>query len=172
MTPIRPRPTRTREASCSLLLPDSRDPVPRLAAPFLLAGIFDSEHRGRENASGQAKEKKKIAIVEDEPQLLSTYSTLLKGLGYHSIYVFTSGEAFILAVSAGSASPDLVIMDYRLPGMDGIEAAKRVAALRPEVKIVIATADDSVRRQSRVLGYSFLQKPFSLKQLLRILAIA
>jgi CheY-like chemotaxis protein len=157
-------PSRKGVASCVLLLRDPGSPR-TLSTPFLRVHAFNSESGDRGEAANPAKKKTKIAIVEDEPELRSIYSTLLEGLGYNSIFAFASGEEFVHAVSEGDASPDLVIMDYRLPGIDGTEAARKAVKLRPGMKVIITTADDSVRGQAKTLGYLFLQKPFPLAQL-------
>jgi two-component system chemotaxis response regulator CheY len=106
--------------------------------------------------------KTSIAIVEDARDLISIYSYVVKGLGFNPIFLATEGEEIVRAVADGRASPDVIIMDYRLPGINGIEAAKRILEHRPATKVIVASADDSVREESISLGFSFLQKPFSL----------
>jgi DNA-binding response OmpR family regulator len=56
-------------------------------------------------------------------------------------------------------------MDYRLPGMNGLEASKRILEQRPSTKVIVTTADDTVKEKSISLGLKFLQKPFSMKAL-------
>jgi CheY-like chemotaxis protein len=114
---------------------------------------------------GHGSEHKKIGIVEDEKNLSSIYSLFLEHLGYDAIFVAMSGEEMVRGMVDGQASPDLVVMDYRLPGMNGIEAAKRIKELKPAIKVIITTADDSVKPEAMSLGFSFLQKPFALHAL-------
>jgi CheY-like chemotaxis protein len=149
-----------------LQIVDSPDLGRVAVIPSLRTRAFSASRERRDTAS-PTKQKTKIAIVEDEEALLRAYSDYLQGLGYDSVSTFANGEDLILAISQGNASPDLVIMDYRLPGENGIETAKQVAALRPTMRVVITTADDSVEAQAMKMGLSFLQKPFSLKQLLQ-----
>jgi two-component system chemotaxis response regulator CheY len=87
---------------------------------------------------------------------------VVKDLGFDSVFLATEGEEIVKAVADGRASPDVIIMDYRLPGINGIEAAKRILEHRPATKVIVASGDDSVREESISLGFSFLQKPFSL----------
>ncbi|MDG6926478.1 MAG: response regulator [Nitrososphaerota archaeon] len=108
------------------------------------------------------RSKRSLAIVEDEQDLLSIYSRVTKELGFDPVIVAREGEDIVRAVVEGRASPDVVIIDYRLPGMNGIEAAKRILKHRPATKVIVASADDSVREESISLGFTFLQKPFSL----------
>jgi CheY-like chemotaxis protein len=124
---------------------------------------------GGETSAGSrgelGSEHKKIAIVEDEKDLSSIYSFFLENLGYDAIFVAMSGEEMVRGMVDGKASPDLVVMDYRLPGMNGIETAKRIKELKPGIKVIITTADDSVKAEATSLGFSFLQKPFALHAL-------
>jgi CheY-like chemotaxis protein len=117
------------------------------------------------DCGGHGSQHKKIAIVEDEESLSSIYTLFLEHLGYDAIFVAMSGEEMVTGMVGGEASPDLVIMDYRLPGMNGIDAAKRMKELKPAIKVIITTADDSVKPEARSLGFSFLQKPFALRAL-------
>ncbi len=118
--------------------------------------------RGAKSKEVDGAKKKSLAIVENEQDLISIYSRVIKELGFDPIIVAREGEEIVRAVAEGRASPDVVIMDYRLPGINGIEAAKGILKHRPETKVIVASADDSVRAESISLGFAFLQKPFSL----------
>jgi len=110
--------------------------------------------------------RKSIAIVDDEEELCSLFSMLVKRLGYHVACVAHDGDEIVQAVLEGSTHPDLILMDYRMPTMNGMQAAEKILRVRPEIKIVIVTADDSVKErdpgeQSIIsAGLFFLQKPF------------
>ena len=64
----------------------------------------------------------------------------------------------------------MILMDYRLPKMNGLEAAKAILRKRPAIKIIISTADDSIREEAVSAGMTFLQKPFSLDELASAIA--
>jgi CheY-like chemotaxis protein len=123
-------------------------------------------------SGGQAPTQRKVAIVEDDPDLSMIYLTFLERLGYRSVLVVGDGESLVRAVMEGEFSPDLILMDSRLPGMSGIEAAKKIVERKPTVKVVFTTADDSVREQADALGFLFLQKPFTLAALSGVLGHA
>jgi two-component system, OmpR family, alkaline phosphatase synthesis response regulator PhoP len=127
-------------------------------APKGLSKRRDSKKK-RESGRGGAS----IAIVENEKNLISIYSYVVKELGFRPIFIARGGEEILKAVADGRASPDVIIMDYRLPGINGIETAKRIVERRPSTKVIVASADDSIRDESISLGFSFLQKPFSLE---------
>lgn len=122
-----------------------------------------SERRGPNKKRAGVGSRASIAIVENELNLISIYSYVVKELGFDPVFIAREGEEILKAVADGRTSPDVIIMDYRLPGMNGIETAKRIVERRPATKVIVASADDSVRDESVSLGFSFLQKPFSLE---------
>lgn len=67
--------------------------------------------------------------------------------------------------------PDVVIMDVRMPVMDGVEASRLILMRDPSARIVLISADATVKdRAHQVAVVGFLQKPFSVEALLRLLA--
>jgi len=94
--------------------------------------------------SGQCeKEKqigKRIAIVDDEEDLCSAISMILKHLGYDIECIAHGGGEIVQAVIRGK-HPGVIIMDYRTPGMDGLQAAEIVLKEMPNIKIIIASVD-------------------------------
>lgn len=107
-----------------------------------------------------------IAIVEDEPDLRFIYELILKSRGYR-LFMAADGEQFLRASSGDRSSYDLVLMDYRLPGMNGLEVSKRARERDPDLNIIIASADDSVRDEAAASGIGFILKPFSKTELTR-----
>jgi DNA-binding NtrC family response regulator len=63
-----------------------------------------------------------------------------------------------------------VDMDYRLPGIDGIETAKRLLKIAPGLEVIVTTAEDTVEQLAEAEGYPFLRKPFSISTLVRTIA--
>jgi DNA-binding NtrC family response regulator len=121
----------------------------------------------KESARGNASRAKTAAVVEDDEDMVFIYSKILRDQGYESVFVARSGEEIIEWISIGSAFPDVVIMDYRLPKINGLDAAREVLRRSPSTKIIMATAHDEIRAEAASLGFSFLRKPFSLKTLAR-----
>jgi CheY-like chemotaxis protein len=115
-------------------------------------------------------EKPSIALVEDQQELLSTYYAMFMRLGWSTVFAGTNGEDLLEAARNRSVVPDIVIMDYRLPGTDGIDAARRLLRILPGVMVIITTADDSVRKEAEAAGLYFLQKPFSIAVLIEFLS--
>lgn len=67
-------------------------------------------------------------------------------------------------IIGAEGKPGLVIIDYRLPDMDGLDVMKGVLALRPGTKIIFISGDDSVQREALNVGANvFLKKPTDIK---------
>jgi CheY-like chemotaxis protein len=139
----------------------------RRTNPIAAVGLGTSAGRRRDSATNQRRHV--VAIVEDERELLSAYSVVFKSLGWDPGFTTATGEDIVKAVGRGLVTPDIVIMDYRLPGINGIEAGRRLLRKLPNTKVVITTADDSVRKQAAEAGLYFLQKPFSIATLVAFL---
>jgi DNA-binding NtrC family response regulator len=119
-----------------------------------------------ETMLAQANTNLQIAIIDDkEKELSRTYSRIIKKLGYPSPSIFNDGRSMINALTRKDRSFDIIIIDYRIPEMSGIEAAKVIQRYRKETKIIIATHNDFVRQEAIVAGLSFISKPFSTDQL-------
>lgn len=104
-----------------------------------------------------------ILIVDDEPFNLDTLEQELDDLGYHAIPASSGREALELI---SSQTPDMVLLDIMMPGMDGFEVLRRLKA-EPDwrdvpVVIVSALSDmDSVVRGIQLGADDYLPKPFN-----------
>ena len=109
--------------------------------------------------------KEKILIIEDDEAIVRVLSRSLAYEGY-TVHSATDGESG-LAV-ARDTHPDLVILDWMLPGMDGLDVCHRLRA-SGKVPILILTAKDTI--QDRVQGLDagaddYMVKPFEVEELL------
>jgi two-component system chemotaxis response regulator CheY len=105
-----------------------------------------------------------IAIVEDEKDLVRLYVRLFEKRGIPVCFVAYDGNEAILKFIECSRKPHIVIMDYRLPTMNGIEVTKKILEIDPDTNIIFLSADISVKEEAlRVGAYIFLAKPVSLK---------
>ena len=82
---------------------------------------------------------KLILLVEDNEDNRIVYSTILKHFGYDVIEALNGEEGI---AKARSQHPDLVLMDIRMPGMDGIEATATVLAENAQCRVIILTTFD------------------------------
>lgn len=105
-----------------------------------------------------------ILIVDDDRLILTGLANGLEERGYVVYKAATGEEAVALA---DTAQPDLVLMDICLPGISGIEAARRIQE-KMNVPVVFLSATDSeeVVRMAIALGsISYLVKPITITQL-------
>ena len=113
-----------------------------------------------------------IHIVDDEPELLASLSLILRREGHHA-HTFSSGEAF-LAV-APELPPGCVLLDLRLPDLDGLEVQHRLGELDTDHAVVLLTGfgevPDAVSAM-RAGAVDFLRKPYRRENLLDALSRA
>jgi DNA-binding response OmpR family regulator len=106
----------------------------------------------------------KILLVEDEPALIETIAYNLRREGYDAL----SERDGVAALRAGQTeSPDLVVLDLMLPGMDGLEVCRRLRR-SSNVPILMLTARKS--EADKILGLElgaddYVTKPFSMREL-------
>ncbi len=118
--------------------------------------------------SGEAKEVERgsevILLVEDEPALLGLARRLLERLGYRVIAADSPGMALELLKNESLPTPDVVLTDLVMPGMNGRDLAERVVAARPGVKCLFMSgygADIVAHRNVTSNDFAFIQKPFT-----------
>ena len=113
-----------------------------------------------------------ILIVDDEQAVCWALSRALQGEG-HSVAAAASAEQ-AFAHLAGHR-PDVIILDVRLPGMDGLTALPRLRQLAPEAAVIVVTAFGSLPAAVRAVeggAFDYLAKPFDLGQALDAVARA
>ncbi len=108
----------------------------------------------------------KVLIVDDEKQIRNILTQLLEDEGY---CVQSAGDGESAVVQADSFDPDLILMDQRMPGMNGIEAMVRIRKNHPDKTVIILTAHASVELAVEAIkkgAYDYLSKPFDNDELL------
>jgi DNA-binding NtrC family response regulator len=84
----------------------------------------------------------RILIVEDEKNLRLLYATELAAEGYEIVTASTAEEGIGIL---NSDPPDCVVMDIRMPGMDGLEALGRILERHPNLPVILNSAYSSYR---------------------------
>jgi CheY-like chemotaxis protein len=108
----------------------------------------------------------KILVVDDEEPVRDLLRDFLEGEG-HTVVMASSGNEALL--SAEKESPQLIVLDVRMPGLDGIEtcAALRANEKTRRIPIILATAFREVLEEALAAGIDdFVTKPFHLAELL------
>jgi len=110
----------------------------------------------------------KTLIVDDNRDLGELTSEILKERGFRVNIAF-DGES---AVAKIKKQPyDLMLLDYRLPGISGLTVLEKTQQIRPNLRTIMISAfgDDSTRARAKELGaYAFLDKPFNIDGLVKV----
>lgn len=107
-----------------------------------------------------------ILVVEDERAIASA---VRRGLAFEGYRVQIADSGTQALDVAREAMPDLIVLDIMLPGLDGIEVARRLRAAGEDVPILMLTAKDDVTDRVAGLdagGDDYLVKPFAFEELL------
>jgi DNA-binding NtrC family response regulator len=105
--------------------------------------------------------KPRILVVDDEKNMREILQDLLTGQGYE-VRLFAEGESLLAALS-DSSPPQLVILDLKLPGKDGLTVLREARALHPELPVLLISAYATVERAVEAVklgALDFLVKPF------------
>jgi DNA-binding response OmpR family regulator len=105
----------------------------------------------------------RILVADDEKDLLEIYSRALSDNGFQVFVASTGNDAVTKFIES---KPELIILDYRMPRGNGLEAASEILAMKPSAKIIMLTADGTVLEEAERIGVElFLEKPISLQVL-------
>jgi two-component system, response regulator YesN len=114
---------------------------------------------------------KRILIVDDEANIAMVLAACASRLGPCVVDMAYSGQQ---ALSAFQREPyDLVITDYRMPDISGLELAEAMRGLAPRVPIVLMTAYDTIalRQEAALLPVDeYLEKPISITKIQEIVS--
>jgi two-component system nitrogen regulation response regulator GlnG len=116
------------------------------------------------------RDLKHILLIDDEEAVCWALGRALERDGY-SVGVAASAEQGL--AMAAARKPDAIVLDVRLPGMDGLTALARFHQLIPEVPVIIATAFGNLPTAVRAVeagAFDYLAKPFDLAQALDAVA--
>jgi DNA-binding NtrC family response regulator len=116
---------------------------------------------------------KTILLVDDEMEILKSLGEILSRFGYRVIAKQNGQDA--LATMKEGTNIDLVITDYRMPGMDGLEFLNMLRQKNPTVPVIMLTAYGAVETYLKSLSlgvFEYVNKPIKAKELGRIVQAA
>ena len=122
----------------------------------------------------QLDQPRKIMLVEDESHIGATLKLMLKRIGFET-EIFSTGEQALAHLQSvadqGDTQPALIISDYHLPDVCGLEVFRRAKQLGldfPKLLISGDVSDQGVDQWREVPGGYFLSKPFTFKELMAV----
>ncbi|MCU0305497.1 MAG: response regulator [Thermoanaerobaculales bacterium] len=107
----------------------------------------------------------RVLLVDDEREFVQTLSERLEMRDVGSAVAY-DGESALRMVSQDE--PDVMILDLKMPGIDGIEVLRRVKRMNPRIEVIILTghgSDDDCRTCMELGAFAYLQKPVDIEAL-------
>jgi DNA-binding NtrC family response regulator len=115
--------------------------------------------------------KIKVLVVDDDRRMVKTIGDILKIKGYEALAADTGEEA---VEKVASERPDCVLMDVKMPGIDGVEALKMIKEVSPDLPVVLMSAyatEEQIAEAKREGAYTVLTKPIDIQMVLSFLSL-
>ncbi len=107
----------------------------------------------------------RVVVVDDEERMAAVVAAALERGGWECV-VCGSGEAALAELER--RDPDVIVTDWKMPGMDGVELLRQVKARRPRLPVILLTAYASVRAAVEAMregAFDYVAKPFDNDEL-------
>lgn len=107
----------------------------------------------------------KVLLVDDEEEFVKTLGERLEMRGIEPTTAFT-GEAALKRIE--QEQPDIMVLDIKMPGIDGMEVLRRVRKAYPRIQVIMLTAhgSDKDKAEAERLGaFAYMRKPVDLELL-------
>ena len=107
-----------------------------------------------------------VLIVDDEPSILHSLSGLLADEGFD---VLTASNGYEALKVISSDSPDLVLLDIWMPGIDGVETLKEIKKDNPYIQVVMITGHGTIEtavEATKLGAFGFIEKPLSIDKVI------
>ncbi len=136
-----------------------------LKKPFDVYGITNVVKQILWERPELGNEGKKILVVDDNPKICAVLKAFLSNRGYSPI-IAASGEEALEKIK--TAKPIIVLLDIKMPGMDGLMTLKRIKGINEDIGVIMITGveDENIGEEAMKLGaYDYIRKPFDLDYL-------
>ena len=110
-----------------------------------------------------------IWIIDDDDQLRISFQKLLTEEGYH-VESAASGESCLKMIQ--QKLPDLIVLDVRLPGINGLETFKEIHKIEPKLPVIIMTAYGTTETAIEAIklgAFDYILKPFEIPDMLTLI---
>ncbi|MCZ6676700.1 MAG: sigma-54 dependent transcriptional regulator [Candidatus Poribacteria bacterium] len=110
-----------------------------------------------------------VLVIDDDKKICWAFEQFLTDEGYRPIIANNAEEGLR---KIRSETPEVVLLDVRLPGMSGLDALKQIKAIQPDIIVIVMTAYDSVEitiQAMQMQAFDFISKPIDLDQVKTIL---
>jgi DNA-binding NtrC family response regulator len=114
----------------------------------------------------------KILLVDDEHEFVHTLSERLQARNLDAAVVYDGEEALSFVASD---EPEVMVLDLKMPGIDGIEVLRRVKQEHPAVEVIILTGHGSKKEEQeakRLGAFAYLRKPVNIDVLTKTMTRA
>jgi DNA-binding response OmpR family regulator len=108
----------------------------------------------------------RILVIDDEPDLVRFVRRALEAAGHEVTSAYDGAVGLGMALNE---NPDLVVLDLVMPGVDGRHVLGALRAVRPDVRVLVLSAESDVGARVELLeagAVDFLGKPFAIRELL------
>ncbi|MBT3362728.1 MAG: response regulator [Chloroflexi bacterium] len=114
-------------------------------------------------------DKRKVLIIDDEPELLITIEAILEIKGYEC---FLASNGYDGVEKARQYCPDIVLTDIVMPVMNGVDACREILSTNPDTKVIFMTGYGTdhplVNEAHHIAGGNLLHKPFQFDELFKL----
>ncbi len=136
-----------------------------------LPGVRERRGLRRSGATDSVEARRLLLLVDDNAAVRATTGLLLHAEGW-DVLEAESGEEAVSMYCDAPIPFDLVLMDMRMPGMDGLDAFRALRAVNQAVRVVLVSGsgrNDRVEAGLREGALAFLRKPFAPEELAIVL---
>jgi CheY-like chemotaxis protein len=137
--------------------------LPEVPAPLLA----EDDDAGRDEAPAEERALC-VLVVEDNPDVGRFCTQLLEDLGHSTVWAHNA-EAALSEMEKVPFRFDAVFSDVVMPGMGGVEFARRLRVSHPELPVILTTGYSDALARDNAHGFELVRKPYSAEQVARAL---
>jgi CheY-like chemotaxis protein len=119
----------------------------------------------KERSETVQDEKKDVDVCDDDYGVCAALQSMLDRGGFRVGTVAHSGSEILTKAKEGKLHEHVLLLDYNMPGKDGVEVAEELRLIDPTIAVLFVSADESGLKRANSLGYRTLRKPVSLSEL-------